>query len=65
MERINQKPTPITDIHSLKIGAIIQYRITGDVYTVNDITIDGRVFAVRQVEVSNADEWLLVWDDEE
>lgn len=50
------------NISKLKIGDIVQHVESGNAYEV--ITNDnGRVFAVREIQISNPDEWVLVGDN--
>jgi hypothetical protein len=47
-------------IKKLRVGDVVQNLGSGNAYRVSRITEDGRVFAVREVEVSNPGEWVKV-----
>ena len=51
---------PILAISQLKVGDLIQGQLLGETYRVRCIKGDGRVFAVRELEITNPDEWRLV-----
>lgn len=44
-------------INNLKPGDIVRHRVTGDAYTVTARSYTGRVFAHRELQVSNPQEW--------
>jgi hypothetical protein len=46
-------------IEQLKVGDIVRHIESGNAYEVVTIS-SGRVWAVRDIEISNPDEWLLV-----
>lgn len=48
------------DINKLGPGDIIRQRTGGDGYIVSSESYGGRVTAVRVVDVTNPDEWVLV-----
>jgi hypothetical protein len=49
----------MVNISQLKPGDTVRHVESGNSYTVEEI-YGGRVFAVRQIEISNPDEWILV-----
>jgi hypothetical protein len=48
------------DIKNLKLGDIVRHIKSGNAYDVVAIDESGRVFAVREIEISNPDEWILI-----
>jgi hypothetical protein len=47
-------------IGELKLGDIVRHIESGNAYDVVSIDESGRVFAVRQIEISNPSEWVLI-----
>lgn len=47
-------------IKQLKIGDTVRHIESGNAYDVVTIDESGRVFAVREIEISNPDEWILI-----
>lgn len=47
-------------IEQLKIGDTVRHIKSGNAYDVVTIDESGRVFAVREIEISNPDEWVLI-----
>lgn len=48
------------DIKNLKIGDTVRHIKSGNAYDVVAIDESGRIFAVRGIEISNPDEWVLI-----
>lgn len=47
------------DISKLKVGDVVQHIETGNAFEV--VIIDGRrVLAIREIEISNPDEWIFI-----
>jgi hypothetical protein len=63
-ESLNEYPKwhtgPFNSISDLRVGDVIQHQVGfGSAYHIIKIE-DGRVFAVKEVEVTNPSEWLRV-----
>lgn len=55
----------MVDIEQLEPGNIVQHVESGRAYTVTSVhAMTRRVFAVREIEISNPDEWTLVTSPE-
>lgn len=52
------------NISDLKKNDIIRNIGSGTAYTVTGVTDSGKIYAVRELEVTNPTEWELVWREQ-